>query len=146
VSAAGHARYGERRKARSMLGFLPALPYRRRMRHHASRSLLLALLLAGSLPLGGCVAGLAMGAAGAAVRAVSPQRSDVTEDRRAAALAACQARAGAPERTHVIDVEQRGDGHVTVWGTIQDDGGRRAFECRYDGKIVGFKLRTLAGS
>ena len=115
-------------------------------RSPSRRLLLLLLLLAGSLPLGGCVASLAVGAAGAAVRAATPERADVTEDRRPAALAACQARAGVPERTHVIDVEQRANGHVIVWGTIQDEKGRRAFECRYDGKIVGFTLRALPPS
>jgi Flp pilus assembly protein TadG len=109
------------------------------------RALLLLLLLAGSFALTGCVASMAAGALGAAAQAASPKPQAVTEDRRAAAIAGCQTRAGGEERSHVIDAEQRGDGQVTVWGTLEEAQGRKSFECRWDGrKIAGFKVRAIA--
>lgn len=106
---------------------------------------LLPPLLAGSLALSGCVASMAASAVGAAAQAASPKPEAVTDDRRSAAIAACQARAGGAERSRIIDNEQYQDGQVTVWGTFEDAQGRKAFECRYDGqKVAGFKVRAIA--
>ena len=107
------------------------------------RALLPLLLVAGSLPLGGCVAGIAMGAVGAAVRAATPERPEVIQDLGPAATAACEERAAPLGRVHIIDVDQRPDGRVTVWGTVQDDSQRRSFECRWDRVVKAFKLRPI---
>jgi hypothetical protein len=107
---------------------------------------LLPLLLAGSLALPGCVAGMAVGAAGAAAQAATPRRPDILEDRRTAAAAACQARAGGAERSRVIDSQQFRDGRVIVWGTFETAQGRKSFECGWDGrKVAVFKVRAIAG-
>ena len=107
------------------------------------RRVLLPLVLAASLPLGGCVPMMAANAVGAAVRAASPPRPDVAEDRRAAATEACEARATPLGRVRIIDADQRPDGRVTVWGSVEDDRQRRSFECRYDGTVKAFKLRPI---
>lgn len=110
------------------------------------RRLALPLLAASSLALSGCVAGIAVSAVSAAVKAATPEPPVVTEDRRAAARAACEAHAAQHGRVHLIDAEQRPDGRVTVWGTVQDDGERRAFRCRYDGEVSDFRLRAIPQS
>jgi hypothetical protein len=43
----------------------------------------------------------------------------------------------------IIDVETRSVGKMIVWGTVQKGQQRQSFECRYDGKIAGFKLRPI---
>ena len=104
----------------------------------------LPLLAGAGLALGGCVAGLAMSAVGAAIQAATPERPPVEEDLRAAAAAACTARAAAHGQVHVIDAEQRPDGRVTVWGRIEDEARRQAFECRFDrGEVKAFRLRDI---
>lgn len=107
------------------------------------RTCLIVLLAAASPALSGCVAGLAMSAVGAAVRAATPEPALVTEDRRPAARAACEAQAAQHGSVHVIDAEQRSDGRVTVWGRVEDETRRRSFECRYDGAVTGFRLREI---
>jgi hypothetical protein len=112
--------------------------------HSRPRAILaLPLLLASGFALTGCVAGMAAGALGAAVQAGSPKRAEVSDDRRSAATAACEARASAEGRVHIIDSEQRRGGHVVVWGIVDDQRGRRAFECRWDRAVRGFTLRTI---
>jgi hypothetical protein len=61
-----------------------------------------------------------------------------------AALEACAGRAARLGAVRIIDTEPRGPGKVIVWGVAGEDGARRSFECRYDGKIVAFKLRAIA--
>ena len=107
------------------------------------RRSLLPLLAASGLALGGCVAGIAASAVGAAIRAATPERPVVAEDRRAAARAACEAHAAQHGGVRIIDAEQRPDGRVTVWGTVEDDRERRRFECRYDGAVAAFRLRAI---
>lgn len=107
------------------------------------RRSLLPLLAASSLGLSGCVAGIAASAVGAAIKAATPERAVVAEDRRATARAACEAHAAQHGRVHIIDAEQRPDGRVTVWGTVEDDRERRAFRCRYDGAVSAFRLRAI---
>ena len=89
------------------------------------RRSLLPLLAASCLGQSGCAAGIAVSAVGAAVKAATPERPVVTEDRRAAAAAACEAHAAQHGRVHLIDADQRPDGRVTVWGTVEDDRERR---------------------
>jgi hypothetical protein len=106
------------------------------------RGPILALLAIATLPLGGCVAGIAAGAVGAAVRSAEPRR-DPTIDVGPAAREACSARAAQHGPIRIIDVERRGPGKAIVWGTVGEEGARRSFECRFDGRIVGFTLRAI---
>jgi len=103
----------------------------------------LPLLLAGAFLQSGCVASLAASAVGAAVRAATPDRPDVVHDLRAAAAAACQARGARHGEVRIIDTEQRRDGRVTVWGTVQDAQQRRSFQCTYDRRVTAFDLRPI---
>jgi len=104
---------------------------------------ILPLLLASSLALGGCVAGMAAGAVGAAVRASQSGREGDTALLMQPASEACHARASRLGRVAIIDVEQRSSG-VIVWGTVDDGKERRSFECRFqDAKISAFKLRPI---
>jgi len=92
--------------------------------------------------LSGCVAGLAVGAAGAAARGVAgkPQNN---EHAHGSAEAECSNRAAQYGQVHIIDVEQRSPSKIVVWGTADDGKVRRSFECSYGTKVTGFKLRTI---
>ena len=105
------------------------------------RVVYLPLLVIGSLALGGCVAGVAASAVGAAVNASQPRETN--EDLRRPAVAACTARAIEHGEVHIIDAEQRRGGRVTVWGTVTTSERRQAFECRYNGQVSDFDLRVL---
>lgn len=105
------------------------------------RLVYLPLLAIGSLALGGCVAGVAASAVGAAVNASQPRETN--EDLRRPAVAACTARAIEHGEVHIIDAEQRRGGRVTVWGTVTTPEQRQAFECRYNGQVSDFDLRNL---
>jgi hypothetical protein len=102
----------------------------------------LLFLLASSLGLGGCAAGIAASAVGAAVGAGNPQRP-TDQDLREPAATACRARAAPLGRVRIIDADQRPDGRVKVWGIVEDDRQRRSFECSWDGRIRGFELRSV---
>jgi len=104
-----------------------------------------ALFLFGAMPLGGCVAGMAVGAVSAlgSAAAKGGSHADPNIDVGPDARAACTARAASEGPAHVIDVEYRGPGKAIVWGTIGEGAGRRSFECRWAGKIVGFTLRAI---
>jgi hypothetical protein len=106
------------------------------------RATALASLLIAALPLGGCAAGLAAGAIGAAARGASGSRGPAG-DLAPAALEACRERAGQQGEVRIIDVERRRSGNAIVWGTAGDGAARRSFECRYDGRITAFRLRTI---
>jgi hypothetical protein len=107
------------------------------------RAFLLPLLAASSLALGGCVASMAASAVGAAVRAAAPEPRVVTDDLRGTAREACRARVAPLGQVQIIDAEQRTDGRVTVWGTVQDTRERRSFECVYDREVKAFRLRAI---
>ncbi len=107
------------------------------------RALVLPLLLLAAPPLGGCAAGLAASAVGAAVRATDKPEAVPTEDPGPAARAACTAEAQRHGTVKIIDTEYRSAARLIVWGTVENAGQRRSFECRYDGKVVGFKLRAI---
>ena len=104
----------------------------------------LALLTFAALPLAGCAPVLAAKAVGAAVRASDRPDAVPTEDPGPAARRACTAEA---ERrgnaVRIIDTEYRSAAKLIVWGTVESAGGRRSFECRFEGKIVEFKLRAI---
>ena len=100
------------------------------------------LLAAAALPLGGCAASLAAGAVGAAVRAADKPDAP-GEDPGPPALAACKARAGQHGAVHIIDLQYRSASKVRVWGTVQGTGAKQSFECDWDGRISGFRLRGI---
>lgn len=107
------------------------------------RILVLSLLVVSALSLGGCVAGIAASAVGMAVRSAQgePQSNQHLQP---AATQACSAHASQYGAVHIIDVEQRTVSRIIVWGTVGDGKGRRSFECSYETKITGFKLRAIA--
>jgi hypothetical protein len=108
------------------------------------RNFLLPAVTAGSLVLGGCAASIAAGVAGAALRSAGGDKSAAAaQDLGPAAQEACGARASQHGEVKIIDMERRGDGKIVIWGTSGNDRDRQSFECRYDGKIAGFKLRPI---
>jgi hypothetical protein len=105
----------------------------------------LAVALA-ALSLGGCVAGMAVGAVsavGSAAARRSAPAADPNVDVGPAAREACAARAAQVGAARVIDVEPRGPGKAIVWGSVGEGAQRRSFECRWAGKIVGFTVRAI---
>lgn len=102
--------------------------------------LFLPLLLGSSLLLGGCVAGIAASAAGAALRSAKGEPEPVSAQ---AATDACRAHAAGHGDVSIIDVEARSPSRMIVWGAVQKGQERQSFECRYDGKVAGFKLRAI---
>jgi hypothetical protein len=103
---------------------------------------MLAFVLAGAFALGGCAASLAASAVGAAIQASQGQPRAIANLREAAAEA-CRAHAARYGEPRIIDVNLRGPGKAVVWGTVEAGTGRQSFECRYAGKIAGFKLRPI---
>ncbi|GLR46368.1 hypothetical protein [Sphingomonas astaxanthinifaciens] len=109
------------------------------------RRLLLVPLLGASLGLGGCVAGMAAGAiSAAATSGRKPQGSFVADEGvKQAAIAACSAEAAKSGAVAIIDSEQRSATRVVVWGSAGTGPARHSFECHFDTRIVGFKLRRI---
>jgi len=110
------------------------------------RGRMVAFLTLAAVPLGGCVAGLAVGAVDAVGKAAvgDGPRAAPGVDVGQAAPAACMERAATLGAAHMIDAEERGPGRAIVWGTIGEGAARRSFECRWAGKIVGFTVRKIA--
>lgn len=106
------------------------------------RSILLPLALA-ALPLGGCAASIAATAVGAAVRAADKPDRAPKEDPGPVARAACSARAAPYGNVKIIDVVYKSVAKVVVWGAVEGEGRKRSFQCRWDGKIVGFELKEV---
>jgi hypothetical protein len=107
------------------------------------RSVLPLLLVCGALPLGGCAASIAASAVGAAIQAADKPDPVPTSDPGPAAREACTAEAGKHGEVTIIDTEYRSASRLIVWGRVQGPAQRRSFECRWDGKIVDFKLRDI---
>lgn len=106
------------------------------------RGSMLPFVLVGALALPGCAASLAATAVGAAIQASQgPPRAIANLGE--AASTACQAHAARYGEARIIDVVQRGPDRAVVWGAVETADGRKSFECRYNGKIDGFKLRTV---
>jgi hypothetical protein len=101
------------------------------------------LLAAFAAPLGGCAASLAASAVTAAVRATDKPDAPPTEDPGPAARQACTERAQQHGAVRIIDTEYRSASRLIVWGTAGEGSQRQSFECRYEGKIVEFKLRGV---
>ncbi len=106
------------------------------------RPILLLFALA-ALPLGGCAAGLAASAVGAAVRAADGPEKVPTEDPGPAARAACGARAAQYGTVRIIDTVYKSPARLVVWGSAEAEGRKRSFQCRWDGKIVGFEVNEI---
>lgn len=107
------------------------------------RRSILPLLALGAFPLGGCAAGLAASAVGAAVRAADRPDAPPKEDPGPAARQACTERASQYGSVRIIDTVYRSAANLVVWGSVEAEGRRRSFQCRYDGKIAGFELREI---
>ncbi|HEY0148672.1 MAG TPA: hypothetical protein VGB70_06670 [Allosphingosinicella sp.] len=109
------------------------------------KPLAFSLLLAfATLSLGGCAAGLAAGAVGAVARAADKSEAPPSEDTGPAARQACTAEAARYGTVRIIDTEYRSASRLIVWGTVENSTQqRRSFECQYERKIVGFKLRAI---
>lgn len=101
------------------------------------------LLALGALPLGGCAASIAASAVGAAVRAADKPDRAPKEDPGPVARAACSAHAAQYGTVKIIDVVYRSVAKVVVWGSVEGEGPKRSFQCRWDGKIVGFELKEV---
>lgn len=103
------------------------------------------MALASAFVLSGCVASIAAGAVGQAVRAAEASRPPF-DAAGAAPLAsdACRTRAaGAGGTARIIDVVARGR-TIRVYGAVDSDQGRRAFECDYrNGAVARFELRDV---
>ncbi len=108
--------------------------------------ILVSVLLAGSaVALGGCVASLAVSAAGMAAKGVAGHPKS-NEQAQPAAASECSNRASQYGKVHIIDVEQHSINKIVVWGTVDDGKQRRSFQCDFGTKIHGFKLRPLAAN
>jgi hypothetical protein len=107
-----------------------------------NRSILPLLALA-ALPLGGCAAGLAASAVGAAVRAADRPDAPPREDPGPAARSACSARAAQYGAVKIIDTVYKSPARLVVWGSVEGEGRRQSFQCRYDGKVVGFHIKEV---
>lgn len=101
------------------------------------------LLALGALPLGGCAAGIAASAVGAAVRAADKPDKPPKEDPGPPARQACTVHASQYGTVRIIDVVYKSAAKVVVWGAVEGEGRRRSFQCRWDGKIVGFGLSEI---
>jgi hypothetical protein len=101
------------------------------------------LLAVSALPLGGCAASIAASAVGAAVRAADRPDRAPKEDPGPAARSACSAHAAQYGTVRIIDVVYKSLAKVVVWGAVEGEGRKRSFQCRWDGKIVGFELKEV---
>lgn len=109
------------------------------------RRSILPLIALGALPLGGCAASIAASAVGAAVRAADKPDRAPKEDPGPVARQACTVRASQYGTVKIIDVVYRSVAKVVVWGAVEGEGRKRSFQCRWDGKIVGFEMKEVAG-
>ncbi|MFC7536339.1 hypothetical protein ACFQPG_03045 [Sphingomonas sp. GCM10030256] len=107
------------------------------------RMLTLLFLPAAALTLGGCVAGLAASAIGAAARSArgTPASNAHLQPE---ARDACSARAAQHGAVRIIDVQQYSPSKIIVWGTVEDERQRQSFQCSFTTAIAGFKLQPLS--
>ena len=107
-----------------------------------SKRIALCLVAASALALGGCVASLAASAISMAARSAQG-RAVSNEHLKPEAERACRAQAAPYGTVQIIDVEQRTASRIIVWGTVDDGGQRRSFECSFGTRVTGFKLRAI---
>jgi hypothetical protein len=99
-------------------------------------------ITAAGLALGGCVAGMAMSAAGMVAQSAQGRQSS-NAGLQPQAREACTAQAAKYGTVHVIDVEQHSTIRIIVWGAVETAQGRQSFECDFGRQITGFKLRPI---
>ncbi|HYW16330.1 MAG TPA: hypothetical protein VE891_09275 [Allosphingosinicella sp.] len=104
---------------------------------------ILPLVALGALPLGGCAAGIAASAVSAAVRAADRPDAPPKEDPGPAARQACTIHASQHGTVRIIDTVYKSAAKLVVWGSVEQEGRKRSFQCRYEGKIVGFELNEV---
>jgi hypothetical protein len=103
----------------------------------------LAFMLAAFAPtLSGCVAAMAVSAAGLAARGAQGRPAS-NEALQPQAREACSTQAAPYGAVHVIDVEQHSIDKIIVWGTVDDGKQKRSFQCDFRSKITGFTLRAI---
>ena len=107
------------------------------------RKISLSLILAVTPALGGCVAQAALAAAELATyipQTERPSNAHLKGD----ATQACTQRAAQYGTVYVMDVEQRRNDLLIVWGSIVDTAQRRrTFECQYTTGLSTFRLRDI---
>jgi hypothetical protein len=77
------------------------------------------------------------------VRAADRPDRPPAEDPGPAARAACTARASPYGTARIIDTVYKSAAYLVVWGAVEGEGRTRSFECRWNGRIVGFELREV---
>ena len=103
------------------------------------------LTAASALVLGGCVAGMVLGAAGTALQAARGQ-PESNAHLQPTAKSRCSDYASRYGAVHIIDVEQRSVDKLVVWGTVGEGEQRRSFECGFKTAVTYFKLRDIPGA
>jgi len=100
------------------------------------------VVLMSGLALSGCVAGMAVSAAGLAAQSArgAPQSNASLQPE---ARKACEVYAAQYGAVHVIDVEQHSLSKIIVWGTVGEGQQRQSFQCDFGTKMTGFKLRPI---
>src|SRR6476469_810553 len=99
-----------------------------------------ALLLILAPALGGCALQMAMAAAEMASN-VPGKTGPSNAALKPQAMQTCTTEAAKYGTPFVIDVEQRRDDLLIVWGSVTDaKQHRRSFECRFTTKLASFKL------
>ena len=97
---------------------------------------------ASALALSGCVAAMAAGVASMAVQG-SQKAPTSNEALKPTARSECSGYAARYGTVSIIDVQQAKVDKIIVWGTVDDGKQRQSFECDFDTKITGFKLRPI---
>jgi hypothetical protein len=85
---------------------------------------------------------MAVSAASMAARAAQGQPVG-NEALQPQAREACSAQAARYGAVHVIDVEQHRTDRIIVWGTVDDGGQKRSFQCDFGSRITGFTVRPI---
>lgn len=108
----------------------------------ARRAFALLSVTAAAPLIGGCVASMALSAAGLAAQAAQgrPQSNAAL---RPQARAECSARAAQYGAVNIIDVQQQRTDLIIVWGTVDDSRKKQSFQCNFTSKITSFKLRPI---
>ena len=111
------------------------------------RKIRLSLLLLLAAPaLGGCAVQAALLAADLVPQLEAPLGPS-NAHLRPAATQACKHRAAQHGSVYLVDVEQRRQDRIIVWGSVTDaQRQRRAFECHFKTSIVRFKLGEILPS
>lgn len=106
------------------------------------RILIVPVLIAGALTLGGCLPMLAVQAVSMAARSAqgTPQGNAQLAP---TATEQCSMRAAQYGAVKIIDVQQASPSKIIVWGTVGEGAARQSFQCDFGTKITGFTLRAI---